>query len=67
MWYCLKFLYFPFDTGASFKHGLSVWQPIILNPVLFESKFYPTLNAKMVELFLVKKYLDPFFKFQFDV
>lgn len=27
------------DTGANLKHGLSVWAPIILNPVLFGSNY----------------------------
>jgi hypothetical protein len=63
----LKFLNFPFDTGANLRQGLSVWVPIILNPVLAGSKFSPTVKARTVELFRVKKYLAPFFKFQLDV
>ena len=56
-----------FDTGANRRQGLSVCAPIILNPVLDESKVYPILNATSVVLFLVKKYLEPFFRFQLDV
>ena len=56
-----------FETGASLKHGLSVCEPMILNPVLDGSKVYPTLKATRVVLFLVKKYLDPFLSYQLEV
>lgn len=58
---------FPFETGANLKHGLSVWVPIILNPVFAGSKFYPIVKANIVELFRVKKYFEPFFNVQFEV
>lgn len=60
-------LNFPFETGAILKHGLSVWAPMILNPVFSGEKVCPTLKATKVVLFLVKKYLEPFLSYQFDV
>ena len=56
-----------FETGANLKHGLSVCAPTILNPVFDGSKVSPTLKATRVVLFLVKKYLDPFLSYQFEV
>lgn len=66
-WSCLMVLNLAFDTGANLKQGLSVCAPIILNPVFDGSNVYPILNATNVVLFLVKKYLEPFLRFQFDV
>lgn len=40
---------------------------MILNPVFSGEKVCPTLNATKVVLFLVKKYLEPFLSYQFDV
>lgn len=66
-WSCLVVLNFAFEIGANLRHGLSVWAPTILNPVLDGSNASPTLNATRVVLFLVKKYFDPFLSYQFYV
>lgn len=51
-------------NGANLRQGESVCAPIILKPVLFGLKSFPTVKA-IIELFeRMKKYFPPFSRFQ---